>query len=90
MSRSLREMCGLASHRVGFQQPASVKKRPDGWRARLLESRSRSHDLGNLDIFRTEFDGKPFEGLTVRLFDPQTRLWTIYRADSNAGKVEAF
>lgn len=34
--------------------------------------------LGNFDIFHTELDGKPFEGLTVRLFDPQTRLWTIY------------
>ena len=33
---------------------------------------------GNFDIFHTELDGKPFEGLTVRLFDPQTRLWTIY------------
>ena len=40
--------------------------------------------LGNFDIFHTEFDGKPFEGLTVRLFDPQTRLWTIYWADSQA------
>ena len=28
--------------------------------------------LGNVDIFHTELDGKPFEGLTVRLFDPQT------------------
>jgi hypothetical protein len=50
--------------------------------------------LGNVDIFHTEFDGKPFEGLTVRLFDPQTRLWTIYWADSNAmldgGKVGSF
>jgi hypothetical protein len=44
--------------------------------------------LGNFDIFRTEFDGKPFEGLTVRLFDPQTRLWTIYWADSNAVKLD--
>jgi hypothetical protein len=51
--------------------------------------------LGNVDIFHTELDGKPFEGLTVRLFDPQTRLWTIYWADSNAmtldgGKVGSF
>ena len=51
--------------------------------------------LGNFDIFHTEFDGNPFEGLTVRLFDPQTRLWTIYWADSNAvkrdgGKVGSF
>src|SRR4029079_12311904 len=45
--------------------------------------------LGNFDIFRTEFDGKPFEGLTVRLFDPQTRLWTIYWADSSAMKLDA-
>ena len=40
--------------------------------------------LGNFDIFHTELDGKPFEGLTVRLFDPKTRLWTIYWVDSNA------
>ncbi|WP_245437120.1 hypothetical protein [Mesorhizobium helmanticense] len=44
--------------------------------------------LGNFDIFHTEFDGKPFEGLTVRLFNPQTRLWTIYWADSNAVKLD--
>jgi hypothetical protein len=43
---------------------------------------------GNFDIFHTEFDGEPFEGLTVRLFDPQTRLWTIYWADSNAMKLD--
>jgi hypothetical protein len=45
--------------------------------------------LGNFDIFHTEFDGKPFEGLTVRLFDPQTHLWTIYWADSNAVKLDS-
>jgi hypothetical protein len=44
--------------------------------------------LGNVDIFHTELDGRPFEGLTVRLFDPQTRLWTIYWADSNAMKLD--
>jgi hypothetical protein len=51
--------------------------------------------LGNVDVFHTELDGRPFEGLTVRLFDPQTRLWTIYWADSNAmtldgGKIGSF
>jgi hypothetical protein len=44
--------------------------------------------FGNFDIFSTEFDGKPFEGFTLRLFDPQTRLWTIYWADSNAVKLD--
>ena len=43
---------------------------------------------GNFDIFHTELNGKPFEGLTVRLFDLQTRLWTIYWADSNAMKLD--
>jgi hypothetical protein len=51
--------------------------------------------FGNFDIFSTEFDGKPFEGFTLRLFDPQTRLWTIYWADSatvrlDGGKVGSF
>ena len=44
--------------------------------------------LGNVDVFHTEFDGKPFEGLTVRLFDPKTRLWTIYWADTGAMKLD--
>jgi len=43
---------------------------------------------GNVDIFHTELDGKPFEGLTVRLFHRQTRLWTIYWADTNALKLD--
>jgi len=46
------------------------------------------HGFGNFDIFSTEFDGKPFEGFTLRLFDPQTCLWTIYWADSNAMKLD--
>lgn len=51
--------------------------------------------FGNFDIFTTEFDGKPFEGFTLRLFDPKTRLWTIYWADSDlvrldGGKVGSF
>jgi hypothetical protein len=44
--------------------------------------------LGDFDIFSTEFGGQPFEGFTLRLFDPQTRLWTIYWADSSAGKLD--
>lgn len=44
--------------------------------------------LGNIDNFLAEFEGKPFEGMTVRLFNPQTRLWSIYWADSNTGKLD--
>ena len=38
---------------------------------------------GNIDNYLTDRDGKPFEGMTLRLFNPQTRLWSIYWADSN-------
>ena len=41
--------------------------------------------LGNSDNYLAERNGKPFEGMTLRLFDPQTRLWSIYWADSNFG-----
>jgi hypothetical protein len=44
--------------------------------------------LGDYDIFSAEFDGKPFEGFTLRLFDPHTRLWTLYWADSTAAKLD--
>ena len=40
--------------------------------------------FGNVDQFITEFDGVPFEGASFRLFNPRTRLWSIYWADSNA------
>ena len=43
---------------------------------------------GNFDIFSTRFDDKPFQGFTLRLFDPKTRLWTIYWADSSGGKLD--
>jgi hypothetical protein len=44
--------------------------------------------LGNYDIFAAEFEGKPFEGFTLRLFDQQTRLWTLYWADSSTARLD--
>jgi len=44
--------------------------------------------LGNIDHFKTSFDGIPFEGLTVRLFNPLLKLWSIYWVDSNMGVLE--
>ena len=44
--------------------------------------------IGNIDNFQATFDGQPFEGMTVRLFDPKTNLWSIYWADSNNGKLD--
>jgi hypothetical protein len=39
--------------------------------------------FGNIDDFRTEFNGKAFEGMALRLFNPNTKLWSIYWTDSN-------
>jgi hypothetical protein len=44
--------------------------------------------LGNVDNYLATFDGVPFEGMSVRLFNPQTRLWSIYWADSNQGILQ--
>jgi hypothetical protein len=38
--------------------------------------------MGNTDTFKTTISGEPFEGMTLRLFNPATRLWSIYWADS--------
>ena len=52
------------------------------------EMRKVLNGIGNIDNFLATFDGQPFEGMTVRLFNPETRLWSIYWADSNAGKLD--
>ena len=44
--------------------------------------------IGNIDNFLATFDGEAFEGMTVRLFNPKTKLWSIYWADSNEGKLD--
>lgn len=38
--------------------------------------------FGNTDNFIAAVDGEPFEGRTLRLFDPETRLWSMYWTDS--------
>jgi hypothetical protein len=44
--------------------------------------------LGNQDEFRTDHDGG-FVGMSFRFFDPGTRLWSIYWADSRRpGKLD--
>ncbi|HEU4464534.1 MAG TPA: hypothetical protein VFS53_05770, partial [Gemmatimonadota bacterium] len=40
------------------------------------------HGLANLDRYTSERDGAPFEGMTLRLFDPATGEWTIHWADT--------
>ena len=47
--------------------------------------------IGNMDIFKTTFNNvneQPYEGLTVRLFNPKTKLWSLYWVDSNLGEMD--
>jgi hypothetical protein len=48
-----------------------------------LHMRKALNGMGNVENYYASFDGKPFEGLAVRLFNTQTRLWTIYWMDTN-------
>lgn len=46
----------------------------------------------DMDTYRTTempgMEGKLFEGLTIRLFNPQTRLWSLYWVASNVGVLD--
>jgi len=47
--------------------------------------------ISNTDIFKTGYNqvnGTLYEGLTVRIFDPETKLWSLYWVDSNTGKMD--
>jgi hypothetical protein len=70
-----------------------LKKRLENckeWTA--FESTVEDHNIlngtGNTDIYKATFDGQPFEGLTVRLFNPKTKLWSLYWVASNVGVMD--
>ena len=47
--------------------------------------------IANTDVFKTAFNqvnGSLYEGLTVRLFNPETKLWSLYWVDSNTGAMD--
>ena len=52
------------------------------------ECRKILNGLGNLDSFHTTVEDRPFEGMSLRLFNPITRLWSIYWADSDKAVLD--
>ena len=56
-----------------------------------FEGTSIAHKVwgGRADMDETEFDEPAghIQGLTVRLYDPSTRLWSIYWANSRRGNI---
>src|SRR5215467_14795203 len=57
-----------------------------------FESRVEMHQIlngfGNIDKYTDQASGKPYEGVAIRLFNPTTRLWSIYWADNNSGSLD--
>ncbi|HEY5825290.1 MAG TPA: hypothetical protein VIT44_13040 [Cyclobacteriaceae bacterium] len=44
--------------------------------------------MGNMDIGFATIDGKPWQGRTIRLFDPKTRLWSLYWVTNTSGVLD--
>src|SRR4029078_247381 len=57
-----------------------------------FDSRVEMHQIlngvGNIDKYTDTASGKPYEGVAIRLFNPTTRLWSIYWADSTSGSLD--
>jgi hypothetical protein len=45
------------------------------------------YGFGNTDYYRNALDGKPFEGVSLRIFNPETKLWSIYWVDNVGHKL---
>ncbi len=45
--------------------------------------------MGYMGQYHTSFDGKPFEGVGIHLFDPNTKHWNNYWADGSSGIMAA-
>jgi hypothetical protein len=61
-----------------------------------FESWDENHKIlagtGDVDSYYTKempgLEGKDFEGFTIRLFNPTTRLWSLYWVASNSGVLD--
>ena len=53
-----------------------------------IHMRKTLNGMGNVENYYALFNGKPFEGMAVRLFNEQSRLWTIYWIDTNGAKMD--
>jgi WD40-like Beta Propeller Repeat len=54
----------------------------------IVEDFSILEGMGNMDIGHAIIDGKPWEGRTIRLFDPKTRLWSLHWISSSVGVMD--
>lgn len=55
--------------------------------ARLRGGRQLLGGLANLEWYLTEVNGEPFEGVSLRLFNPASEEWTIYWMDDRGAAL---
>lgn len=53
-----------------------------------IHLRKTLNGLGNVENYYAYFDGIPFEGQAIRLFNSTTKLWTIYWIDTNQMEMD--
>jgi hypothetical protein len=53
-----------------------------------VNNRSFLGGVSNLDVSTTWRDGIPFETISLRIFNPQTRLWSSYWVDGSTGVMD--
>ncbi len=80
----------IGSWRVLNRRLTERLKNCDSWEEfeATLSVRPILGGLGNVDQFRTTLNGVEFEGVTLRLFNPATREWSLYWADSARGELQ--
>ena len=44
--------------------------------------------FGNMERYFATFDNQPFEGMAIRLFNPETKLWKVYWTDTSSCKMD--
>lgn len=73
-------MGGWKVHNRRLRQPLAGLDEWDEFESRVA-ARPLPGGLGNEELYCTDFDGG-FIGMSFRLFDPGTNLWSVYWADS--------
>jgi hypothetical protein len=53
-----------------------------------LHMRKTLNGFGNLENFYSNNNGEPFEGMAIRLFNKESKLWKIYWIDSNGTTMD--
>jgi hypothetical protein len=53
-----------------------------------LHMKKTLNGFGNIENFYFDNKGVPFEGMAIRLFNKQTKLWKVYWVDSNGTTMD--